>query len=191
MGRHPQPRSEKEKRGTLRPDKDRSHSVTANLEAPEPPATLDGEGLAFWHRCYQCPWITAADQTQVLNVARQLNRQAQLEELFETAPEDFRLQRALKELDKSIESGLDQLLLTPNARRRAGIELAPPPEKKRTPLETMRAWKDREISDELYKAEMESHEKAKQLEQKREEEMERLRALSDKSLERIEALFGV
>jgi hypothetical protein len=122
-------------------------------------------GLQFWKLAYQQPWIGPADQVQVLNVAQQRSRHAQLSQLFAADPSDFRVQRALKELDRSIESGLDQLLMTPNARRRAGIELTPPAPKEPTALDLMMAR-----SDEIDSA--------------------RLRAVSDKSMERIEALMG-
>ena len=165
MGRHPVPKSEKEQRGTFRSDRDDTVTLETDSQKPELPESLKGLGLEFWHRAYSLPWITAGDQTQVLNVAQQLNRQAQLIQVFEKDPADFRVQRALKEIDRSIESGLDTLLLTPNARRRAGLELTPPIPKEPTKLEQLRRARD-------------------------ERDTERLQTLRDKSMDRIEALMG-
>ena len=163
MGRQPQPKSEKETRGTFRPERDRTVTMSSGQETPEPPDSLDAIGLHFWELAYQQPWIGPADQVQVLNVAQQCSRQAQLSQLFAADPSDFRIQRALKELDRSIESGLDQLLMTPNARRRAGIELTPAVPKEPTALDLMLARRD-------------------------ERDSVRLLELSDKGMDRIEAL---
>jgi hypothetical protein len=165
MGRQPQPKSEKDKRGTLRPERDRTVTISSEQETPQPPDSLDGIGLRFWELAYRQPWIGPADEVQVVNVAQQCSRQAQLSQLFTADPADFRVQRALKELDRSIESGLDQLLMTPNARRRAGIELTPPVPKEPTALDLMLARRD-------------------------ERDSVRLLELSDKGIDRIEALMG-
>jgi len=165
MGRQPQPKSEKKTRGTLRPERDRTVTISSEQQTPAPPDSLDAIGLHFWELAYQQPWIGPADQVQVLNVAQQCIRQAQLSQLFAADPSDFRIQRALKELDRSIESGLDQLLMTPNARRRAGIELTSPVPKEPTALDLMLARRD-------------------------ERDSARLRELSDKGMDRIEALMG-
>jgi predicted RNA-binding protein associated with RNAse of E/G family len=45
---------------------------------------------------------------------------------------------------------LDQLLLTPNSRRRAGIEIADPEKNVLSPLELMMAMKHGEITREEY-----------------------------------------
>jgi hypothetical protein len=140
-------------------------TISSEQQTPEPPDSLDAIGLHFWELAYQQPWIGPADQVQVLNVAQQCIRQAQLTQLFAADPADFRIQRALKEVDRSIESGLDQLLMTPNARGRAGIELTPPVPKEPTALDLMLPRRD-------------------------ERDSVRLRERSEKGKDRIEELTG-
>jgi len=84
MGRQPQPKSEKETRGTFRPERDRTVTISSGQEIPEPPDSLDAIGLHFWELAYQQPWIGPADQVQVLNVARRCSRQPQLSPFFAT-----------------------------------------------------------------------------------------------------------
>jgi hypothetical protein len=55
----------------------------------------------------------------------------------------------LKETDRDIRHELDQLLPTPNARRRAGIKLVIE-EKQLSQLELLTRWKDGKISQEEY-----------------------------------------
>ena len=53
MGRQPQPKSEKETRGTFRPERDRTVTISSEQETPEPPDSLDAIGLHFWELAYQ------------------------------------------------------------------------------------------------------------------------------------------
>jgi hypothetical protein len=146
MGRHPKPKSEKVRAGTYRPGRDKSASFTVDDDTPEPPDDLGTSGTAFWGLAYEQPWITPADQTQVANVARQIERQEILHQELLRDPKHLGTLRALKELDRSIEAGLFQLLLTPQSRSRVGIELEVKQSPHRTPLERMTAASDGEIT---------------------------------------------
>lgn len=150
MGRHPKPKSEKIAAGTYRPDRDRSASFTIDDDTPKPPDDLGPSGTAFWGLAYDQPWITPADQTQVANVARQIERQETLHHEFAKDPKHLGTLRALKELDRSIEAGLFQLLLTPQSRSRVGIELEVKQPQHRTALELLQAASAGEITMDQY-----------------------------------------
>jgi hypothetical protein len=157
MGVHPKPKSEKIAVGTYRPDRDKSQTFDIDNNTPQPPDDLGTSGAAFWALAYSQPWISAADQTQVGNVARQIERQEILQGVFADDPKDFRTQRALKELDRSIEAGLFQLLLTPQSRSRVGIELEVKQPQHRSALELMMAARDGEITMDEYQREKASN----------------------------------
>ncbi len=157
MGRHPKPKSEKITAGTYRPDRDKSQAFTIANNAPEPPDDLGPSGMAFWGLAYDQPWITPADQTQVANVARQIERQETLHLEFAKDPKHLGTLRALKELDRSIEAGLFQLLLTPQSRSRVGIELEVKRPQHRSALEVMMAARDGEITWDEYQEEKASN----------------------------------
>ncbi len=118
----------------------------------EPPDDLGTSGAAFWVLAYSQPWISAADQTQVGNVARQIERQETLHQEFAKDPKHLGTLRALKELDRSIEAGLFQLLLTPQSRSRVGIELEVKTTR-RTTLQLFQAVHDGEITKEQFQEE--------------------------------------
>ena len=150
MGIHPKPKSEKIRTGTYRPGRDKSASFAIDDDTPEPPDDLGPSGTAFWGLAYDQPWITPADQTQVANVARQIERQETLHQEFAKDPKHLGTLRALKELDRSIEAGLFQLLLTPQSRSRVGIELEVKQPQHRSALELLQAASAGEITMDQY-----------------------------------------
>ena len=155
MGRHPKPNEEKQAAGTYRPDRDKTVTVQAPEGTPEMPLSLEKEGQRFWADAYTCKWITAADQHQVQLVAEKKDERVRVSKACQQDPTDWRLARTLKDLDRDIQDGLAQLLLTPNARKRAGVVVET--EKPRwTVLTLMRANADGEISREEYDREMEA-----------------------------------
>jgi hypothetical protein len=80
----------------------------------------------------------------VLLIAQKLDkREAIAAQFFQTPADQWWQQRTLKDIDRDVVVGLDQLLLTPNARRRAGIEIADSdnPQRARTIAGT-EAWGD-------------------------------------------------
>lgn len=189
MGRHPKPRSEKVKTGTYRSDRDKSMSFAVDKTTPEPPADLESSGLAFWALAYEQPWITSADQTQVANVARQIERQEILHQELLKDRRHLGTLRALKELDRSIESGLLQLLLTPQSRSRAGIETADPTPVTPSPLQLLFALKDGEITSEDYDRQMEPERIRREAELKEKGRREQMERISDAGWNRIESLM--
>lgn len=157
MGRNFKPKSQKIVTGTYRQDRDKSVSFTIGDDTPEPPDDLGPSGMAFWVLAYAQPWITPADQTQVANVARQIERQETLHLEFAKDPKHLGTLRALKELDRSIEAGLFQLLLTPQSRSRVGIELEVKRPKHRSAFEILQAASAGEISMSEYLLEKEGN----------------------------------
>ena len=151
MGRRPEPMSEKIARGTYRPDRDKSMTVALAGDIPETPEGLGTAGRQFWAEAYAQPWVTSSNRTMVLLIARKLDeRETIAAQYYQTPADQWRQQRTLKDIDRDIVAGLDQLLLTPNSRRRAGIEIADPEKNVLSPLELMMAMKHGEITREEY-----------------------------------------
>ena len=189
MGRRPEPKSDKIARGTYRADRDKSMTVAIADEVPDPPAGLGEAGRQFWADAYGQPWVGVSDRTMVQLVARKLDEREQLgAESFPTPADEGRKHRTLKEIDRDVASGLDQLLLTPNSRQRAGIATLNPAQKVPTALELMQARRRGEISREEYDLLMEPERARQAAELKEQVQREQLERISDASLNRIEAL---
>ncbi len=115
------------------------------------PEGLGDAGKQFWSDAYAQSWVAASDRTMVLLIARKLDeRETIAAQCYQTPADQWRQQRTLKDIDRDIVAGLDQLLLTPNSRRRAGIEIADPEKKVLSPLELMMAMKHGDITPEEY-----------------------------------------
>jgi len=189
MGRRPEPKSDKIARGTYRPDRDKSMTIALADEVPNPPAGLGEAGRQFWADAYGQPWVGVSDRTMVHLVARKLDEREQLgAESFPTPADQWRKHRTLKEIDRDVASGLDQLLLTPNSRQRAGIETADPSQEVPTALELMQARRRGEISPEEYDLLMEPGRDRQAAELKEQAQREQLERISDANMNRIEAL---
>ena len=106
------------------------------------------------------------------------------------AADQWRKHRTLKEIDRDVASGLDQLLLTPNSRQRAGIETVGPSREVPTTLELMQARRRGEISREEYDLLTEPERAQQATELKEQAQREQLERISDASLNRIEALMN-
>ena len=123
-------------------------------------------------------------------VARKLDEREQLSsESFATAADQWRKHRTLKEIDRDVASGLDQLLLTPNSRKRAGIETADPEKDAPTTLALMRALKDGRITLEEYDRQMEPGRARQVVELKDQARKEQLQRIDDAAMDTIEALM--
>jgi hypothetical protein len=158
-------------------------------EVPNPPAGLGEAGRQFWADAYGQPWVGVSDRTMVHLVARKLDEREQLgAESFPTPADQWRKHRTLKEIDRDVASGLDQLLLTPNSRQRAGIETADPSQEVPTALELMQARRRGEISPEEYDLLMEPGRDRQAAELKEQAQREQLERISDANMNRIEAL---
>lgn len=190
MGRRPEPKSDKIARGTYRPDRDKSMTVALADEAPPMPDSLGDAGKQFWGDAYAEPWVTASDRTMVLLIARKLDeRQVVAAQVHQSPVDESRKHRTLKEIDRDIASGLDQLLLTPNSRRRAGIETADPAKDAPSPLELMRARKDGRITLEEYDQQMEPGRVRQVAEMRDQGRRDQLQRIEDASMDTIEALM--
>lgn len=160
-------------------------------EVPDPPAGLGEAGRQFWADAYGQPWVSVSDRTMVQLVARKLDEREQLSsESFSTAADQWRKHRTLKEIDRDVASCLDQLLLTPNSRQRAGIETGGPSQEVPTTLELMLAQRRGEISREEYELFMEPERARQAAELKEQAQRDQLERISDASLNRIEALMN-
>ena len=152
MGRPPKPNEEKQAAGTYRPDRDKSVTIHLPQETPEMPLSLEKEGQRFWARAFACEWITVADQDQVQLVAEKKDERVVVSQSLRKNPDDWRTARTLKDIDRDIQDGLAQLLMTPLARKRAGVVVEKnPPQRNR--LELMLAKNDGEITREEYERE--------------------------------------
>ena len=188
MGRRPEPKSAKITRGTYRPDRDKSTTVALADQVPDPPAGLGDAGRQFWADAYAQSWVGVSDRTMVQLVARKLDEREQLgAESFPTPADQWRKHRTLKEIDRDVASGLDQLLLTPNSRHRAGIETAGARDEPSV-LQLMRAKKDGDITQGEYDRSMEPERARRAAELKDQGHREQLERISDASMNRIEAL---
>lgn len=188
MGRNTKSKAEKIAAGTYRPDRDKSLTVEISGEIPEPPDTMGERGRELWGHAYAQPWVTVADKTLVQLVAEKLDERETVAEQFHLDPSDFRHQRTLKEIDRDILHGLDQLLLTPNARRRAGIETASAAEPELTQLELIQKLADGEISREDFERQMEPHRLERERELSQRDRAEVIEDIRDAHLRTLRAL---
>lgn len=189
MGRHPKSKAEKIAAGTYRPDRDKTLTVEIPGEIPEPPETMGDRGRELWHHAYAQPWVTLADKTLVQLVAEKLDERETVAEQFHLDPSDFRHQRTLKEIDRDILHGLDQLLLTPNARRRAGIETASAAEPEPTQLELIQKLAEGEITRDDFERQMEPHRQEREREMRKRDRAEVIENIRDANLRTIQALM--
>ncbi len=191
MGRRPEPKADKIARGTYRPDRDKSMSVALADEIPDAPEGLGETGRAFWTEAYGPPWVTSSDRTMVLLIARKLDERDLVAAQFHQAPADYwRQQRTLKEIDRDVMAGLDQLLLTPNSRRKAGIETGDTAPATPSPLHLLLALKHGEITPEEYDRRMEPERERRAADLKKQGQQEQLERISQANMNRIEALMN-
>lgn len=190
MGRRPQPKSDKIARGTYRPDRDKSVSVALADGMPDAPEGLGETGQTFWSEAYGQPWVTGSDRTMVALIARKLDERDLVAAQFHQAPADYwRQQRTLKEIDRDVMAGLDQLLLTPNSRRRAGIETTDPTPAALSPLQLLISLKNGEITREDYDRQMEPERARRGAELKEQGRREQMERIADAGWDRIESLM--
>lgn len=83
-------------------------------------------------------------------IARKLDdREAIAAQFSQTPADQWRQQRTLKDIDRGVVAGLDQLLVTPKSRRRVGVEIADP-DKPPSKMALLPALKNGEITPEEY-----------------------------------------
>ena len=126
-------------------------AILTQRDTPETPEGLGAAGKQFWAEAYAQPWVTSSNRTMVLLIARKLDeRETIAAQYYQTPADQWRQQRTLKDIDRDIIAGLDQLLLAPNSRRRAGIETVDPDKDVLSPLERLMARKHGDITPEEY-----------------------------------------
>jgi hypothetical protein len=130
----------------------RQASLSRELGA-EPTGSHDGEKLST--RAQLNPGnpsrIPGAENATTVSNSRGVKLRGQLgAESFLTPADQWRKQRTLKEIDRDVASGLDQLLLTPNSRRRAGIETEDAPRGELSTVDLLLALKHGDITREEY-----------------------------------------
>jgi hypothetical protein len=191
MGRRPEPKSDKIARGTYRADRDKSMTVALADEAPPMPGGLGEAGKQFWSDAYAQSWVAASDRTMVLLVAWKLDeRQLVAAQNHQSSVDESRKHRTLKEMDRDIASGLDQLLLTPNSRKKAGIETADASKGEPSKLDLLLAFKHGDITAEEYDRRMEPERERRAADLKKQGQREQLERISQANTNRIEALLN-
>ena len=90
----------------------------------EPPEGLVGPGLALWSRVFDEGEIWISPRLDVVlleRVCRALDRQVELEQLFDADPSNRQTVMSINETDKLIFSGLGLLGFTPSDRAKLGL----------------------------------------------------------------------
>lgn len=88
------------------------------------PDGLGPSGLSLWHTVYEAGelWVSSrTDFHMVEQVCRQMDRVAELRELWISDPADRSLNTTLLETEKAVQSGLSLLGFTPADRTRLGL----------------------------------------------------------------------
>ena len=88
------------------------------------PDGLGPSGLSLWHTVYEAGELWVSSRTDfhlVEQVCRQMDRVAELRELWIADPADRSLNTTLLETEKAVQSGLSLLGFTPADRTRLGL----------------------------------------------------------------------
>ena len=88
------------------------------------PPGLGASGLSLWHTVYEAGELWVSSRTDfhlVEQVCRQMDRVAELRELWISDPADRSLNTTLLETEKAVQSGLSLLGFTPADRTRLGL----------------------------------------------------------------------
>jgi hypothetical protein len=98
--------------------------VAVDFGAAVVPVGLGAAGLSLWHTVYEAGelWVSSrTDVHLVEQVCRQMDRVAELRELWLADPADRSLNTTLLETEKAVQSGLSLLGFTPADRTRLGL----------------------------------------------------------------------
>ena len=123
----PLPNEVKARRGTLRPSRVGDPNLKIELiqgDYPDPPQGLGEIGEEFWHSILTeaSGWVSYKLDTHLLRiVCQQLDEREELKVLVRENSDKPRLRTGLRELEKSIQSNLSSLGLTPSDRARLGF----------------------------------------------------------------------
>ena len=95
--------------------------LTGGKRVPHQPLSWAGQML--WDRVFNMAktWVAESDVELLLITCKQLDRQVELEALWQEDKTDFHVMRQLLELEKAIVSNLGLLGMTVDARSRLGL----------------------------------------------------------------------
>ena len=99
-------------------------SITLYAGRVDPPEGLAGPGLALWSRVFDEGEIWISPRLDVVlleRVCRALDRQVELEQLFDADPSNRQTVMSINETDKLIFTGLGLLGFTPSDRAKLGL----------------------------------------------------------------------
>jgi hypothetical protein len=102
---------------------DASETVPLQGGYREPHQPLDWAGQLLWDRVFKMgkTWVAESDVELLLITCKQLDRQVQLEAVWQQDQSDFHVMRQLLELEKAIVSNLGLLGMTVDARAKLGL----------------------------------------------------------------------
>lgn len=103
------------------PDIAKTVPLTGGYREPHQP--LQWAGQMLWDRTYSLgkSWIAESDVELLLIACKQLDRQTELESIWQENKTDFHVMRQLLELEKEIVSNLGKLGMTVDSRARLGL----------------------------------------------------------------------
>lgn len=93
-----------------------------NAGIPTPPRRLEESGIELWNNAWTLGWISkTADYTALALLCERMDERDILVNWMFENPDDWRQRAALRKLEDSIESSMRSLILTPEARLKAGV----------------------------------------------------------------------
>ena len=103
------------------PDPETTIAVKGGYREPHQP--LQWAGKMLWDRTFAMGkhWIAESDVELLLMCCKQLDRQTELESIWQEDKTDFHVMRQLLELEKEIVNNLGKLGMTVDARSRLGL----------------------------------------------------------------------
>lgn len=103
------------------PDINETIPVQGGYRTPHQP--LEWAGMQLWDRVFKMgkTWISETDVDLLLLTCKQLDRQIQVESIWQEDQKDFHVMRQLLELEKEIVNNLSKLGMTVDSRSRLGL----------------------------------------------------------------------
>lgn len=109
-----------------------------NKVIPEPPRRLEESGLRLWNEAWRLGWLSVnADVEAMALLCERLDERDQLRSFVLDNVEAWRERASLRKLEEQIEGSMKSLILTPEARIKAGVNEV----KTQTKLEQLMALK--------------------------------------------------
>lgn len=109
-----------------------------NKVIPEPPRRLEESGLRLWNEAWRLGWLSVnADVEAMALLCERMDERDQLRSFVLDNVEAWRERASLRKLEEQIEGSMKSLILTPEARIKAGVNEV----KTQTKLEQLMALK--------------------------------------------------